>query len=65
MREAKDLISRVNALFAGGELNDEAKEIFFQSIAEVYFESKAKAREKFSPAQRGKPKRKNHPDVLL
>ena len=51
-REASDILSRTTALFAGGELNDEAKELFFQSLMEVYLESKAEAREKFSPRKR-------------
>jgi transcriptional regulator with XRE-family HTH domain len=51
-REAQDLLSRASALFAGGELDDAAKEIFFQSLMEVYLESKAEAREKFSPRRR-------------
>ena len=48
-REATKLISEVSALFAGGELSDEAKEVFFRSITEVYFESKEEARKKFTP----------------
>ena len=51
-REATDLLSRASALFAGGELNEEAKDIFFQSLMEVYLESKAEAREKFTPKKR-------------
>ena len=51
-REANDVLSRASALFAGGELDDKAKEVFFQSLMEVYLESKAEAREKFSPKQR-------------
>jgi transcriptional regulator with XRE-family HTH domain len=51
-REAQDVLSRASALFAGGELDDDAKEIFFQSLMEVYLESKAEAREKFAPRRR-------------
>ena len=50
--EASMLLSRATALFAGGELEDEAKDKFFQSIMEVYLESKAEAREKFTPKKR-------------
>ena len=58
-REATDILSRASALFAGGELNDEAKELFFQSLMEVYLDSKQEARKKFSPKQRArKPKTK-------
>jgi len=49
VREANDIIMRASALFAGGELDEKAKEIFFQSLMEVYLESKAEAREKFAP----------------
>ena len=52
VKEATEVLARASALFAGGELNDEAKEIFFQSLMEVYLESKAEAREKFSPRKR-------------
>jgi len=53
-RELNSILERSVALFAGGELNEEAKDIFFQSLMEVYLESKAEAREKFSPKQRKK-----------
>ena len=51
-REASELLSRASALFAGGELEDGAKDIFFQSLMEVYLESKAEARERFTPRKR-------------
>ena len=51
-REAQGVLSQASALFAGGELDDAAKDIFFQSLMEVYLESKAEAREKFSPRRR-------------
>jgi len=51
-REAQAVLDKASALFAGGELDDEAKEIFFKSLMEVYLESKAEAREKFAPKRR-------------
>jgi hypothetical protein len=51
-REARDVVSRAAALFAGGELGDEAKDVFFQSLMEVYLESKAEARNKFTSRRR-------------
>jgi len=51
-REASDLISRATVLFAGGELGEEAKDIFIQTLMEVYLESKAEARNKFAPRKR-------------
>lgn len=56
-REAAELLTRASALFAGGELEDEAKELFFQSLMEVYLDSKQEARKKFTPKKRAhKPK---------
>ena len=51
-REATEILSRASALFAGGELDEDAKDIFFQSLMEVYLESKEEAREKFTPKSR-------------
>ena len=48
-REAQAVLDRATALFAGGELEEEAKDIFMQSLQEVYLESKAEARAKFTP----------------
>jgi len=56
-REASEVLSKATALFAGGELEDDAKEIFFQSLMEVYLESKAEAREKFTPNKGTKGKK--------
>lgn len=53
-REATELLFRASALFAGGELDDEAKELFFQSLMEVYLDSKQEARNKFSPKKRAR-----------
>jgi transcriptional regulator with XRE-family HTH domain len=51
-KEAQEVLARASALFAGGELEDAAKEIFMQSLQEVYMESKAEARAKFTPNSR-------------
>ena len=58
VREARDVFSRAAALFAGGDLDDDTKDVFFQSIMEVYLESKAEARDKFSPKQRAGRRKK-------
>lgn len=47
-REASEILSRASALFAGGELDEESKDVFFRSLMEVYLESKEEARIKFS-----------------
>ncbi|MCL2548985.1 MAG: helix-turn-helix domain-containing protein [Symbiobacteriaceae bacterium] len=49
VREAELLLQRVSALFAGGELDDAAKDIFFQDITAAYLEVKQEARRKFAP----------------
>ena len=51
-KEASEIISRATALFAGGELDEDAKELFFRSLTEVYLDSKQKASEKFSKKKR-------------
>lgn len=51
-KEASEVLTRAAALFAGGSLDDSAKDVFFQSLMEVYLASKAEAREKFMPKQR-------------
>lgn len=53
-REATEILSRASALFAGGELDDSAKELFFQSLMEVYLDSKHQARQKFSAKKRAR-----------
>ena len=55
-REASEVLERASALFAGGELDDAAKEAFFRSLMEIYLESKNDAREKFSPRRRASKK---------
>ena len=51
-KEAAEVLDRATALFAGGELDEEAKEIFFQSLMEAYWDSKEAARAKFAPKKR-------------
>ena len=58
-REATELLSRASALFAGGELDEDAKELFFQSLMEVYLDSKQEARNKFSPKKRARKHKSN------
>ena len=42
--EAANTISRVRALMAGGELNENDKDAFFEVMQEIYFDSKEKAK---------------------
>lgn len=48
-KEAQEVIERTKALLAGGDLDEEAKEVFFRALMEVYLESKGDARAKFTP----------------
>ncbi len=46
-QEAEMLLERATAMFAGGELNQEAKDAFFESITQAYFHAKNVAKEKY------------------
>jgi transcriptional regulator with XRE-family HTH domain len=48
-KEAQEVIGKTKALLAGGDLDDEAKDVFFRALMEVYLQSKAEASEKFTP----------------
>lgn len=54
-KQAQDVLDRASALFAGGDLDDEAKKIFMQSLLKVYLDSKKDASEKFSRKKKTKP----------
>lgn len=54
-KEAQNVLDRAGALFAGGDLDDDAKEIFMQSLMQVYISSKKEASEKFSRKKKTKP----------
>lgn len=58
-REAKEILNRTGALLAGGELDDEAKEVFIQSLMEVFLDSKQAARDKFTPKKYRKHRSKS------
>ncbi len=47
-REIDFLMERNAALFAGGEIPQEAKDAYFEAIMQAYLESKNKAKEVFS-----------------
>lgn len=48
-KEAQEVLGRVSSLFAGGDLDDDAKDVFFQALMTVYMDSKKTAQEKFTP----------------
>lgn len=48
-RDLDTLISENCALFAGGELTADEKDVFFEALTKAYIASKEEARVKFSP----------------
>lgn len=48
-KEFNDVLGRATALLAGGDLDQEAKQVFMDSLLQVYLESKKIASEKFTP----------------
>lgn len=48
-RKAEELIAEASALFAGGELSEDDKDLFLQSMTKIYFESKERAKQKYTP----------------
>ena len=47
--QARDILERTSALFAGGELSDVDQLAFIHEIQKLYFDSKERARVKFTP----------------
>lgn len=50
--EAEALLERASALFAGGDLDEDAKEDFFQSLTRAFLTAKKEARKKFGRKQK-------------
>lgn len=46
--EMADLLMRNEALFAGGSLSQDQKDMFYEALTRAYFENKQHAREKFA-----------------
>jgi transcriptional regulator with XRE-family HTH domain len=46
--QARLILDQTSALFAGGELSDEDREAFFQTMSEIYFDAKNRAK-KYTP----------------
>ena len=42
--QAKQILDQTSALFAGGELNESDQDAFFETITEIYFDAKKKAK---------------------
>lgn len=54
-KEAQEVLGRVSSLFAGGDLDEDAKDVFFQALMAVYMDSKKNAK-KFTPKKYRKHK---------
>ena len=49
MRQAQDLIEGMSGLFAGGTLSDQDKDAVMKALQDIYWESKARNVEKYTP----------------
>lgn len=47
--DMEELLSGVQAMFAGGDVPQEDKDLFFQAVMQAYLECKEEARNKFTP----------------
>lgn len=45
-KEAQEVLGRVSSLFAGGDLDEDAKDVFFQALMAVYMDSKKECQRK-------------------
>lgn len=50
--EMANLLAQNEALFAGGTLSEDQKDMFYEAISRAYFLNKQHAREKFSPKKK-------------
>ena len=46
--DVEQLLTQTRAMFAGGDVPEEDKELFFQAVAEAYFANKKRASETFT-----------------
>ena len=51
MQQARELISGVSGLFAGGSLSEQDKDAVMKALQDIYWESKARNAEKYTPAK--------------
>lgn len=52
--EAQKYLERSKGLFAGGELSEDDKDALFESLTEIYFDAKKRAKEKFTAKSNSK-----------
>lgn len=46
--DVEELLTQTKAMFAGGDIPEEDKELFFQAVTEAYFANRQRASEKFT-----------------
>ncbi len=61
--EMAELLSRSQALFAGGSLSEDQKDLFFEAVSRAYFMNKQHAREKFGRSGRPADAADPEPDI--
>lgn len=54
-KQAEKLISDMSALYAGGDLSDEDKDAVMKALQEIYWQSKARNVEKYTPKKYQEP----------
>ncbi|MGI6546257.1 MAG: helix-turn-helix domain-containing protein [Fastidiosipilaceae bacterium] len=53
--KAEQLLSEVNMLFAGGELDSHDRDSFFRAVSDIYFESRARSDRSAAPTREKPP----------
>ena len=51
MKQAQELVQGISGLFAGGTLSEQDKDAVMKALQDIYWESKARNREKYTPAK--------------
>ena len=49
MRQARELVQGISGLFAGGTLSEQDKDAVMKALQDIYWESKARNKEKYTP----------------
>ena len=52
MKQAQQLIDGMSGLFAGGTLSEQDKDAVMKALQDIYWESKARNAEKYTPKKR-------------
>lgn len=55
-KEAQEVLGQVSSLFASSDLDEDAKDVFFQALMAIYMDSKKNGKEKFTAKKSRKHK---------